>query len=105
MTRLIQVNNLLLATLWHAQLESAGIACEIRNRFIGGAVGDLPPDMVSPEIWVVDDADLNRARTLLRELRNPPKRAPWNCFQCGELNEDQFAQCWKCQSSRPGSAV
>jgi hypothetical protein len=101
MTRLTRANNLLIATLWQAQLESAGIRCEIRNRFIGAAVGDLPPDQVSPEIWVVDDTDVPRARELMRELLNPPKRPPWNCFNCGEINEAQFAQCWKCESTRP----
>ena len=37
-------------------LEHAGIACVIKNRELGGGIGDLPVFDCAPEIWVLDDA-------------------------------------------------
>ena len=101
MTLLTRADNLLIATLWQQMLADAGIACEIRNRYIGAAVGELPADQVAPQIWVRDDADLPRATELLAEFRSPRTSASWCCFQCGELVEGQFFQCWNCQATRP----
>ncbi len=94
-------DNLLIATLWQQMLEAAGIPCEIRNRYIGAAVGELPTDQVAPQVWVRDDRDVPRATILLDEFRSPRSSASWCCFQCGELVEGQFFQCWNCEATRP----
>lgn len=99
MRRLTTADNLLIATLWLKILEGAGLKCQLRNRFIGAAAGDVPVDQVSPEIWV-EEADFSEARTLLAELRNPPPLAPWHCPQCGEVLEAQFYACWHCGTRR-----
>lgn len=99
---LTRADNLLLATLWQRMLEDAGIACEIRNRYIGAAVGELPADQVAPQLWLRDDRDFARATTLLREFRSPPALPSWCCFGCGTLVEGQFSQCWNCEAPRPG---
>ncbi len=101
MKLLTRADNLLIATLWQQMLTDAGIDCELRNRYIGAAVGELPADQVSPQVWVRDDRDLARATTLLDELRSPKSSASWCCFNCGELVEGQFHQCWNCQAARP----
>ena len=36
-------------------LEHSGIACVIKNRELGGGLGDLPVFDCAPEIWVLDD--------------------------------------------------
>ncbi len=100
MKRLIQADNLLIATLWQSQLAAAGIACELRNRFLGGAVGELPADQVLPELWVRHLADFEQARALLDELRHPKRSPSWLCGACGEQSEGQFSQCWQCQQVR-----
>ena len=102
MKLLTRADNLMIATLWQRMLESAGIRCEIRNRYIGAAVGELPADQVAPQIWVRDDSDEERAKSLLDEWRRPGRLASWSCFQCGEIVEGQFFQCWNCEAVRPG---
>ena len=80
-------------------LEQAGVACIIKNRELGGGIGDLPVFDCSPEIWVLD-ADAEHAATLIRDSVRPIARAaPWRCTRCGEDNEPQFAACWSCGSS------
>lgn len=101
MKLITRADNLLLATLWQQMLQSAGIDCEIRNRYIGAAVGELPADQVAPQIWVRHDDDALRATALLDEFRAPRSSAAWCCFECGEVVEGQFFQCWNCGTTRP----
>lgn len=101
MKLLTRADNLMIATLWQQMLETAGIRCEVRNRYIGAAVGELPADQVAPQIWLRDDRDEERARLLLDELRRPKHLPSWNCFACGEVVEGQFFQCWNCEAPRP----
>jgi hypothetical protein len=78
-------------------LEHAGVACIIKNRELGGGIGDLPVFDCAPEIWVLDDGDAERAAALIRDsVRQATSAAPWHCPQCGEDNEPQFAACWSC---------
>jgi hypothetical protein len=80
-------------------LEQAGIDSFIKNRALGGALGDLPFLDCSPELWVMHDEQADRAAAVLREALRPEDRegaAPWRCRHCGEDNEAQFAACWSC---------
>jgi len=101
MKRLVTADNLMTATLWQAVLESAGIRCQLRNRFISGAVGELPTDQVAPQLWLFDDDDSARAEQLLDELRRAHESPPWTCLRCQEIREGQFFQCWQCGTARP----
>lgn len=101
MKLLARADNLLIATLWQHMLEAASIRCEIRNRYIGAAVGELPADQVAPQLWIRDDRDEARASELLAELRRPSALPSWQCPRCGELVEGQFFQCWNCEATRP----
>ena len=58
-------------------LEQAGIGCIIKNRHLGGALGDLPLFECSPELWVLEDAHERRASALLREAVAPARRDPF----------------------------
>ena len=98
---LTRADNLMIATLWQQMLEAAGIRCEIRNRYIGAAVGELPADQVAPQLWLRDERDGERAAALLDEFRRPRVSPPWCCFSCGTLVEGQFFQCWNCEAPRP----
>lgn len=78
-------------------LEAEGIACEIRNQYLGSIVGEMPFPEVWPQLWVKNDLDFDRARELLSEdaaAESPGE--PWRCRKCGEENEGQFAACWNC---------
>lgn len=81
-------------------LAAAGIACEVRNTTLAGAIGDIPWLECAPQLWIANALDEPRARQLLAELALPSTGAAWRCA-CGETIEAQFAQCWKCGAARP----
>lgn len=89
-------------------LEQAGIDCVIKNRHLGGGIGDLPIFDASPELWVLDERQSEHATTLLRELVRPLRpaasAAAWHCRACDADNEAQFAACWRCGALDEGSA-
>ncbi|MEJ2479097.1 MAG: DUF2007 domain-containing protein [Acidihalobacter sp.] len=83
-------------------LQQAGIGARMRNLYLGGGVGDLPVNECWPEVWV-DDEDEMRALTLLAELAQAEAEPgqEWTCPNCGERNEGQFTECWRCGAERP----
>lgn len=84
-------------------LRAAGIACEVRNTTLSGAIGDIPWLECAPQIWITDPRDEARAREILYELRAPAPTGPgWVCGDCGETLEAQFGECWQCGAPRRG---
>jgi hypothetical protein len=85
-------------------LESAGIACLVRNERLAGALGEIPFVECWPELWVRQPGQALRARGLIEEALQPAEAAePWTCPGCGESIEAQFGQCWSCGSAPAGS--
>lgn len=84
-------------------LQAAGIDCMLRNRYLGGALGELPPNECWPELWVLEDRDASAAERILREALAPGAHSDgvWSCAGCGELLEAQFGLCWQCGAARP----
>ena len=84
-------------------LSEAGIETAVRNRYLSGAVGELPAFECWPELLLLDPSQAGRARALLEQLHAPPARAqaPWRCAGCGEYLEGQFGQCWNCGQTAP----
>jgi hypothetical protein len=80
-------------------VELAGIDCFIKHRELGSGLGDLPFLDCSPELWVLNDGQAAGATAIIREALRPETgvpAAPWRCKECGESNEAQFAECWRC---------
>ncbi|WP_042299909.1 putative signal transducing protein [Paraburkholderia kururiensis] len=102
MLKLTSAPNLLTAQHWLNVLETAGIACELHNRYLSGAMGEIPAEQCAPELWLVDERDEAVARRLLTTaVSGPPAdAAPWRCRQCGETLEAQFTVCWQCGTAR-----
>jgi len=94
--RVLSGNSLPDTTHFKNLLEHSGIACVIKNRELGGGLGDLPVFDCAPELWVLDGAQAGRAEDLIRDSVRPAHGAPWRCSACGENNEPQFAACWSC---------
>ena len=84
-------------------LQLEGIASEVRTPFLGAARGDIPATECWSELWVLDDAQADRALALISSTREPsdPTGPSWKCRKCGEANEPQFDACWQCGSARP----
>ncbi len=83
-------------------LESQGIDCVIKNTYLAGAVGELPPIECWPELWVLDDAVYSMAEEVLEKALAPlgPVKRAWKCTRCGEEVEGQFTECWNCGGAR-----
>ncbi|WP_119154668.1 DUF2007 domain-containing protein [Caldimonas tepidiphila] len=101
MKRLIHAPNIAIAALWADMLTQAGIEAVVQRFYASGIAGEIPPDQAQPEVWVLDDAEFDRATALLHELRHLPQRR-WLCRGCGEAVEGPFEQCWNCGAMRPG---
>jgi hypothetical protein len=82
-------------------LEAAGIEVLLRNQFLSSAMGELPPAETQPEIWIFNDADLEKANQILHSSLSAKAGPAWQCAKCGETSEGQFTQCWSCGTARP----
>ncbi|CAN7447349.1 DUF2007 domain-containing protein [Caballeronia sp. 15715] len=102
MKKLTRAPNLITAHHWVNVLETAGIACELHNRYLSGAMGEIPAEQCSPEIWILDDRDEGLATGILERARSGPatNARGWRCQQCGEALEAQFTVCWQCGTER-----
>jgi hypothetical protein len=100
MKRLTTAPNLALATLWADMLSQTGVATTVQRAYASSIAGEIPPDQALPELWVLDDGQLDAARDLLRQLRHPPARH-WICAGCGEVIDGPFELCWKCGTHMP----
>ena len=89
----------LLAEIGHLKnlLEQAGIPCVVKNEQLSGGLGEIPFIDCIPELWVVRDGDLQRARAIVdKQWRSADESTGWRCRNCGESNEGQFSACWQC---------
>lgn len=90
-------------------LEAGGIPTDLRNAGAAGLAGEVPYTQVYPELWVLDNADEDRARAIIQEYREQEAATPvgpdWKCAACGETVEGQFAECWNCGAAAPSDAA
>ena len=102
MKRVFTSHDPMLAGYLRAVLEDRGIGCIVKNEYLLGGVGELPPTECWPELWVVEDEDEARARRLIEEAR-PAEAAgeAWRCPACGEWIEPEFGACWRCAGDPP----
>ena len=84
-------------------LEAEGIRCVVKNEFLAGGAGELPPIECWPELWVERPIDHERAETLIQATLavNEPDGDSWTCPRCSETLEPQFETCWNCGACRP----
>jgi hypothetical protein len=82
-------------------LRAAGIGAEVFNENAQGAVGEIPFTHAWPEVWILDESDMARAREMVREYEKPPPTGTRNCQACGEENPAGFELCWHCGADLP----
>lgn len=104
MIKLLRAPNLLIAQHWLNLLEQARIDCELHNRYLQGALGDIPAEQCGPEIWIENERDRETAMRLIEGGRPGPGEAAshWCCESCLEWLEPQFTICWQCGAARDG---
>jgi len=78
-------------------LESHGVPTFLKNQFASSVMGEVPFVEVCPQLYILRDTDLKKARQLLSLDQPDPERAePWICPDCGLEIEPQFEACWNC---------
>ncbi len=74
-----------------------GIKAHVFNEHMTSIVGDVPPDVAMPQLWLDDEVDLDRAQAVLREHAATALRTGGNvCPGCAEDNPPAFELCWRC---------
>ena len=89
---------------YQSVLESNDIATYMKNQFGTSGAGELPFVEVVPQLWVLNEADADRAKVLIQELHDPESQQQvqaWLCPECSTPQEAAFTHCWKCSSARP----
>ena len=77
------------------RMNQAGIRAHVFNEHASSIVGDVPPDVAQPQVWLADDADEPRARALLRAMEAEARQTtPLYCRHCGEQSPGNFELCW-----------
>ena len=82
------------------RLQQAGIEAHVFNEHAQSIVGDVPPEVAQPQVWLEDGADRPRAEAVLAAMRAERARTGtiW-CPNCREENPANFELCWKCGKS------
>ena len=67
-------------------LESAGIACVVRNEASAGFANDIAFQECIPQLWIDDDSKLDEALKIKELLKTPAAETgvAWDCPKCGE---------------------
>jgi hypothetical protein len=79
------------------RLQQAGIVAHVFNEHMSSIVGEVPPDVAQPQIWLESSADRPRAEAVLSALGAERARTgSVFCPACREENPANFELCWKC---------
>jgi hypothetical protein len=79
------------------RLNQAGIRAHVFNEHASSIVGDVPPDIAQPQVWLEREADRERAQTLVRSMEaDAAVTGTRHCAACGEDSPATFDLCWKC---------
>ena len=82
------------------RLNLAGIRAHVFNQHASSIVGDVPPDVAQPQVWLERECDRERAGIILREIESGSShRHDVACAACGEHSPGNFDLCWNCGGS------
>lgn len=77
-------------------LQADGIETRMFNQNAQSVAGEIPPAVAGPQVWVVDDEQLERARRLIAAFQAAPTPGTRRCPRCSEDNPANFLTCWSC---------
>jgi len=85
------------AHLVRGLLGQAGIDATVFNENLQGGLGEIPFTHAYPEVWIVDERDLQRAREVIRQIERPaPGLGSIVCPRCQQGSPGHFQICWNC---------
>jgi len=97
MKKLCSAPNLPNAHLLRNLLEQAGIEARVFNENAQSVAGEFPIPESYPQLWVLDERHVERARQILEAFeRMPAISATVRCTGCTEENPANFQVCWNC---------
>ena len=97
MKRVHTASDLPMAHLLAQLLEHAGIKTFVFNENAVGGLGELAPDSAQPQVWVAENAQADRARTVIAaHLADNTHNTSVDRAHCGETNPRSFELCWHC---------
>jgi len=104
MKQVYSAPDLIVAQMLKDYLLTFQIECIVKGDMLIGAVGEIPADTY-PTVWVLDDADYDKAKALVEKYENNQSEDQvfnnvWKCEDCDELIDAQFTQCWNCGKER-----
>ena len=78
-------------------LEDAGIKTVLRN-WDGCNITEIPIPAIYPNVCVLNEKDLDRARELISAFQNSVESTEkeWLCKSCGESVNETLNECWNC---------
>lgn len=78
-------------------LESHDIRTFLKNQFGFGGTGELPFIETVPQLFVLNEQDVARARQIISETEEAiTPGSSWACPECGTEIEGHFTECWNC---------
>ena len=78
-------------------LEANGIETFLKNQFGFGGTGELPFVETVPQLFVLHEQDVERAKQIILEAgERVDAPSNWTCPQCGTEIEGEFTACWNC---------
>jgi len=97
MVRIYSAASLPDAHLVRGLLGQAGIDSTVFNENLQGGLGEIPFTHAYPEVWIVDERDLQRAREVIRQIERPaPGLGSIVCPRCQQGSPGHFQICWNC---------
>lgn len=79
------------------RLNQLGIRAHVFNQYASSIVGDVPPDVAQPQVWLERECDRERAEVVLSEIdRAGRDTRDVACARCGEASPGNFDLCWNC---------
>lgn len=79
------------------RLNGAGIPAHVFNQHAQSIVGDVPPEVAQPQVWLERESDRERAALLLSRIEAEGRvSGSLRCAHCGEESPANFDLCWNC---------
>ncbi len=79
------------------RLNQIGIRAHVFNQHASSIVGDVPPDVAQPQVWIERECDRERAQVVLADIERAGRVAhDVSCVACGEASPSNFDLCWNC---------
>lgn len=79
------------------RLKQVGIRAHVFNEHAASIVGDVPPDVAQPQVWLEREQDRERASIVLERMDADARNVGVvTCAACREESPANFDLCWNC---------